>query len=150
MCIGWVGGHANRSPSPHKCLLETSFCGSVSTLANSLGEPSKQETDDLARLLLKREEDSTRAMIPDSVRVPVVDGNVKPSPLDMPRRAGREERKELFRREVAITKEVLKRVNIEVPIVLLDKQYYQRVPLLLLIVAILSLRLTMLVGNQFG
>jgi hypothetical protein len=77
-------------------------------------EPSKPETDDLAKILLQREEDSTKAMIPDNVRVPIVGGNLKPNPLDMPRRRGREERKEIFKREVEITKKVLKRVNIEV------------------------------------
>lgn len=86
----------------------------MSTLANTLTDPSKPETDDLAKILLLREEDSTRAMIPESVRVPVVGGNLKPDPLDMPRRRGREERKEIFKREVEITKRVLKKVNIEV------------------------------------
>lgn len=103
-----------RSPSPHRCLLETSFCGSVSTLDTTYIEPSKPENDDLAKMLLEREEDSTRAMIPESIRVPIVGGNIKPDPLDMPRRRGREERKEAFKREVEITKKVLKRVNIEV------------------------------------
>ncbi|XP_058808069.1 uncharacterized protein LOC131673798 isoform X1 [Phymastichus coffea] len=117
-----VSAASSRSPSPHKCLLETSFCGSVSTLASTLIEPSKPETDDLAKLLLQREEDSTRAMIPESVRVPVVGGNLKPDQLDMPRRLGREERKEIFKREVEITKKVLKRVNIEVPIIKLPKE----------------------------
>ena len=45
----------------------------------------------------------------------MVGGNLKPDPLDMPRRRlGREERKEAFKREVEITKRVLKKVNIEV------------------------------------
>lgn len=44
-----------RSPSPHKCLLETSFCGSKPTLADNLIEPSKPETDDRSR------EDSSEA-----------------------------------------------------------------------------------------
>ncbi|KAJ8683859.1 hypothetical protein QAD02_019651 [Eretmocerus hayati] len=114
-----VSATSSRSPSPHKCLLETSFCGSVSTLASGLVESSKLEIDEdhLAKMLLLREEDSTRALMPESVRVPIVAGNIKPNPLDMPRRAGREERKEIFRREVEITKQVLKRVNIEVPII---------------------------------
>ncbi|XP_023245515.1 uncharacterized protein LOC106641749 [Copidosoma floridanum] len=116
-----VSATSSRSPSPHKCLLETSFCGSVSALDATLIESSKLETDDLARVLLEREEDSTRALIPESVRVPIVGGNIKPDPLDMPRRRGREERKEAFKREVEITKRVLKRVNIEVPVIKLPK-----------------------------
>ena len=64
---------------------------------------------------MQREGDSTCALIPDSVHVPMVAGHMKPDPLDAPRRKqGREERKEIFRREVEITKKVLKRVNIDV------------------------------------
>lgn len=105
---------AVRSPSPHKCLLETSFCGSKPTLADNLIEPSKPESDDLEKILLKREADTTKALIPDSIKVPIVDGNLKPDPLDKPRRRGREERKEIFKREVEITKRFLEKVNIEV------------------------------------
>lgn len=103
-----------RSPSPHKCLLETSFCGSKPTLADNLIEPSKPETDDLEKILLKREADTTKALIPDSIKVSMVDGNLKPDPLDKPRRRGREERKEIFKREVEITKRFLEKVNIQV------------------------------------
>lgn len=103
-----------RSPSPHKCLLETSFCGSKPTLADNLIEPSKPETDDLEKILLKREADTTKALIPESIKVPMVGGNLKPDPLDKPRRRGREERKEIFKREVEITKRFLEKVNIEV------------------------------------
>lgn len=46
----------------------------------------------------------------------MVDGNLKPDPLDKPRRRGREERKEIFKREVEITKRFLEKVNIEVRI----------------------------------
>ena len=108
------GNSILRSPSPHKCLLETSFCGSKPTLADNLIEPSKPETDDLAKILLKREADTTKALIPENIKVPIVGGNIKPDPLDKPRRRGREERKEIFKREVEITKKVLERVNIEV------------------------------------
>lgn len=103
-----------RSPSPHKCLLETSFCGSKPTLADNLIEPSKPETDDLEKILLKREADTTKALIPENIKVPIVGGNLKPDPLDKPRRRGREERKEIFKREVEITKRFLEKVNIEV------------------------------------
>ncbi|XP_076242627.1 uncharacterized protein LOC143184350 isoform X2 [Calliopsis andreniformis] len=112
-----VSATSSRSPSPHKCLLETSFCGSKPTLADNLIEPSKPETDDLEKILLKREADTTKALIPESIKVPIVDGNLKPDPLDKPRRRGREERKEIFKREVEITKRFLEKVNIEVPVV---------------------------------
>ncbi|XP_043263511.1 protein SHORT ROOT IN SALT MEDIUM 1 isoform X1 [Colletes gigas] len=112
-----VSATSSRSPSPHKCLLETSFCGSKPTLTDNLIEPSKPETDDLEKILLKREADTTKALIPESIKVSMVDGNLKPDPLDKPRRRGREERKEIFKREVEITKRFLEKVNIEVPIV---------------------------------
>ncbi|XP_046143927.1 uncharacterized protein LOC114878603 isoform X2 [Osmia bicornis bicornis] len=112
-----VSATSSRSPSPHKCLLETSFCGSKPTLADNLIEPSKPETDDLEKILLKREADTTKALIPDSIKVSMVDGNLKPDPLDKPRRRGREERKEIFKREVEITKRFLEKVNIELPVV---------------------------------
>ncbi|XP_015587634.1 uncharacterized protein LOC107264171 isoform X2 [Cephus cinctus] len=112
-----VSATSSRSPSPHKCLLETSFCGSKPTLADNLIEPSKPETDDLEKILLQREADTTKALIPESIKVPIIEGNLKPDPLDKPRRRGREERKEIFKREVEITKRVLERVNIDVPII---------------------------------
>lgn len=65
-------------------------------------------------MLLKREADTTKALIPESIKVPMVGGNLKPDPLDKPRRRGYEERKEIFKREVEITKRVLEKVNIEV------------------------------------
>ncbi|XP_047370106.1 uncharacterized protein LOC124957274 isoform X2 [Vespa velutina] len=108
-----VSGTSSRSPSPHKCLLETSFCGSKPTLADNLIEPSKPETEDLEKILLKREADTTKALIPESIKVSMVGGNLKPDPLDKPRRRGREERKEIFKREVEITKRFLEKVNIE-------------------------------------
>lgn len=63
---------------------------------------------------MKREADTTKALIPDSIKVSMVDGNLKPDPLDKPRRRGREERKEIFKREVEITKRFLEKVNIQV------------------------------------
>jgi hypothetical protein len=95
-------------------LLETSFCGSKPTLADNLIEPSKPETDDLEKILLKREADTTKALIPESIKVPMVGGNLKPDPLDKPRRRGREERMEIFKREVEITKRFLEKANIRV------------------------------------
>ncbi|XP_057328703.1 uncharacterized protein LOC130669698 isoform X3 [Microplitis mediator] len=112
-----VSATSSRSPSPHKCLLETSFCGSKPTLAETSIETSKPETEDLEIMLLKREADTTKALIPESIKVPMVGGNLKPDPLDKPRRRGYEERKEIFKREVEITKRVLEKVNIEVPII---------------------------------
>ncbi|KAK0163180.1 hypothetical protein PV327_006888 [Microctonus hyperodae] len=112
-----VSATSSRSPSPHKCLLETSFCGSKPALADNTTETSKSETEDLEIILLKREADTTKALIPESIKVPIVGGNLKPDPLDKPRRRGREERKEIFKREVEITKKVLEKVNIEVPII---------------------------------
>ncbi|KAH0554233.1 uncharacterized protein LOC123263217 isoform X1 [Cotesia glomerata] len=112
-----VSATSSRSPSPHKCLLETSFCGSKPTLAETSIETSKPETEDLEKMLLKREADTTKALIPESIKVPMVGGNLKPDPLDKPRRRGYEERKEIFKREVEITKRVLEKVNIEVPII---------------------------------
>lgn len=94
--------------------METSFCGSKPTLADNLIEPSKPETDDLEKVLLQREADTTRALIPESIKVPIVAGNLRPDPLDKPRRRAREDRKEIFKREVEITKRVLERVNIDV------------------------------------
>lgn len=112
-----VSGTSSRSPSPHKCLLETSFCGNKPMLADNLIEPSKPETEDFEKILLKREADTTKALIPESIQVSMVGGNLKPDPLDKPRRRGREERKEIFKREVEITKRFLEKVNIEVPII---------------------------------
>lgn len=63
---------------------------------------------------MKREADTTKALIPDNIKVQMVGGNLKPDPLDKPRRRGREERKEIFKREVEMTKKILEKVNIEV------------------------------------
>ncbi|XP_012284956.1 muscle M-line assembly protein unc-89 isoform X2 [Orussus abietinus] len=123
-----VSATSSRSPSPHKCLLETSFCGSKPTLADNFIEPSKPETDDLEKILLQREADTTKALIPENIKVPMVGGNLKPDPLDKPRRRGREERKEIFRREVEITKKVLERVNIEVPVMKKQSQPQEQPP----------------------
>ena len=97
-------------------MLETSFCGSKRTLAENYIEPSKPETEDLEKILLQREADTTKALIPENIRIPIVDGNLKPDPLDKPRLRGRDERKEIFKREVEITKRVLEKVNIQVRI----------------------------------
>lgn len=83
-------------------------------MADSLTETTKPETEDLEKILLKREADTTKALIPENIKVSMVGGNLKPDPLDKPRRRGREERKEIFKREVEITKKVLEKVNIEV------------------------------------
>lgn len=107
---------SSRSPSPHKCLLETSFCGHSPTQFNNL-EPTKIEIEDIEKILLEREADTTKALIPNDIKVQTMGGKFKPDPLDKPRRRGREERKEFFRREVEITKKVLEEANIEVRVV---------------------------------
>ena len=71
----------------------------------------------MEKILLMREADTTKALIPEDVKVPIMGGNFKPDPLDKPRRRGREERKEIFKREVEITKMVLEKANIEVHII---------------------------------
>ncbi|XP_051157255.1 uncharacterized protein LOC127279132 isoform X2 [Leptopilina boulardi] len=107
---------SSRSPSPHKCLLETSFCGHSPTQFNNI-EPTKIESEDIEKILLEREADTTKALIPSDIKVQTMGGKFKPDPLDKPRRRGREERKEFFRREVEITKKVLEEANIEVRVI---------------------------------
>lgn len=103
-----------RSPSPHKCLLETSFCGKRPTHAHNLIGPSRVESDDMEKVLLMREADTTMALIPEDIKVPIISGHFKPDPLDKPRSFGCQERKEIFKREVEITKMVLEKSNIQV------------------------------------
>ncbi|XP_066595175.1 uncharacterized protein [Prorops nasuta] len=103
---------SSRSPSPHKCVLETSFCGSKPMLVDNLAEPSKPETEDLEKILLRREADTTKALIPEDIKIPIVGGNLRPDPLDKPRRRGREERKEIFKKEVEITKRILEKIPV--------------------------------------
>lgn len=94
-------------------MLETSFCGSKLSLTDSYNEP-KAEEEDLEKILLQREADTTKVLIPENIKIPIIGGNLKPDPLDKPRLRGREERKEIFKREVEITKKVLEKVNIQV------------------------------------
>lgn len=70
-----MSGHSvtssGRSPSPHKMLLETSFCGSKPIPTQSIdidSPPNKHETESLEKTLLSREVDPTIAIVGD-VRV---------------------------------------------------------------------------------
>ncbi|PNF15288.1 hypothetical protein B7P43_G01028 [Cryptotermes secundus] len=62
---------SGRSPSPHKMLLETSFCGSKPIPTQSIdieSPPNKHETESLEKALLSRQVDPTIAIVGD-VRV---------------------------------------------------------------------------------
>ncbi|XP_063229308.1 uncharacterized protein LOC134534737 [Bacillus rossius redtenbacheri] len=57
---------SGRSPSPHKMLLETSFCGNKPIPSQSVdleSSPSKHETESLEKVLLSRSVDPTRAAV---------------------------------------------------------------------------------------
>jgi curved DNA-binding protein CbpA len=67
-----MSGHSvassGRSPSPHKMLLETSFCGSkpIPTQSIDIESPSnKHETESLEKALLSRQVDPTVAIVGD-------------------------------------------------------------------------------------
>ena len=67
-----VSGHSvassGRSPSPHKMLLETSFCGSKPIPTQSIdidSPPNKHETESLEKTLLSRQVDPTIAIVGD-------------------------------------------------------------------------------------
>ncbi|XP_067011804.2 uncharacterized protein [Anabrus simplex] len=67
---GVSGVSSGRSPSPHKMLLETSFCGSKPILTQSVDLESpvstgtnKHETESLEKVLLSRQLDPTLAVI---------------------------------------------------------------------------------------
>jgi hypothetical protein len=67
-----MSGHSvassGRSPSPHKMLLETSFCGSKPIPTQSIdieSPPSKHETESLEKALLSRKVDPTIAIVGD-------------------------------------------------------------------------------------
>ena len=67
-----MSGHSvassGRSPSPHKMLLETSFCGSKPIPTQSMdidSPPNKHETESLEKTLLSRQVDPTIAIVGD-------------------------------------------------------------------------------------
>jgi hypothetical protein len=67
-----MSGHSvtssGRSPSPHKMLLETSFCGSKPIPTQSIdidSPPNKHETESLEKTLLSRQVDPTIAIVGD-------------------------------------------------------------------------------------
>ncbi|KRT79173.1 hypothetical protein AMK59_6830 [Oryctes borbonicus] len=62
----------SRSPSPHKMLLETSFCGTKSTEARQRGgekHGTKCEREDLEIALLSRKADPTKAILAEGISV---------------------------------------------------------------------------------
>ncbi|XP_069681425.1 uncharacterized protein [Periplaneta americana] len=65
---GQSAASSGRSPSPHKMLLETSFCGSKPIPTQSIdleSPPNKHETESLEKALLSRQVDPTVAIVGD-------------------------------------------------------------------------------------
>ncbi|PSN45803.1 hypothetical protein C0J52_10771 [Blattella germanica] len=65
---GHSAASSGRSPSPHKMLLETSFCGSKPIPTHSIdleSPPNKHETESLEKALLSRKIDPTLAIVGD-------------------------------------------------------------------------------------
>ncbi|KAJ9586259.1 hypothetical protein L9F63_020093, partial [Diploptera punctata] len=65
---GHSAASSGRSPSPHKMLLETSFCGSKPIPVHSIdmeSPPNKHETESLEKALLSRKIDPTVAIVGD-------------------------------------------------------------------------------------
>lgn len=61
----------SRSPSPHKMLLETSFCG-PKPINNTVNSESFNEiinTDELEQIILARKQDMTRSILPEGVNI---------------------------------------------------------------------------------
>lgn len=61
----------SRSPSPHKMLLETSFCGPkpANNAINTEPFPETINTDELEQIILARKQDVTRSVLPEGVNV---------------------------------------------------------------------------------
>lgn len=77
----------SRSPSPHKMLLETSFCGAKppkSAQSNLEQQGAKMEPEDLEKVLLSRKHDPTEAILAEGISVPAK--NVKQLPEKPPRK----------------------------------------------------------------
>lgn len=69
---------SSRSPSPHKMLLETSFCGTKppkSEKANAEDSGTKNERDNMEKVLLSRKHDPTEAIL--------AEGTIKPSKVNL-------------------------------------------------------------------
>lgn len=61
----------SRSPSPHKMLLETSFCG-PKPINNNVNSETFNEiinTDELEQIILARKQDMTRSVLPEGVNI---------------------------------------------------------------------------------
>ncbi|XP_017769658.1 PREDICTED: uncharacterized protein LOC108557583 [Nicrophorus vespilloides] len=71
----------SRSPSPHKMLLETSFCG---TKPQKNKEVRGESKDELERVLLKRKHDPTKAMLCEGIVVKVEEA--PPTKIELPKR----------------------------------------------------------------
>ncbi|KAF5302214.1 hypothetical protein FQA39_LY10253 [Lamprigera yunnana] len=71
-----VSGQSGRSPSPHKMLLETSFCGykSPTSSEQTKHQDTKIDSDVLEKVLLSRKHDPREAIIAEGI---VIDGNGK-------------------------------------------------------------------------
>nr|XP_022913342.1 uncharacterized protein LOC111424143 isoform X1 [Onthophagus taurus]XP_022913343.1 uncharacterized protein LOC111424143 isoform X1 [Onthophagus taurus]XP_022913344.1 uncharacterized protein LOC111424143 isoform X1 [Onthophagus taurus] len=62
----------SRSPSPHKMLLETSFCGTKPNENEQKADQkqgTKQEPDDLEKVILSRKHDPTKAILAEGISV---------------------------------------------------------------------------------
>lgn len=60
----------SRSPSPHKMLLETSFCGPKSNHANAVSSTvTSNFTEELEQIILARKHDVTKALLAEGVQI---------------------------------------------------------------------------------
>lgn len=61
----------SRSPSPHKMLLETSFCGPkpLNNAATSETFPETINADELEQIILARKQDVTRSVLPEGINI---------------------------------------------------------------------------------
>lgn len=67
-----ISGQSGRSPSPHKMLLETSFCGNKTpTSAQQNVEQAKIDSDVLERVLLSRKHDPREAILAEGISVQI-------------------------------------------------------------------------------
>lgn len=66
------GTELSRSPSPHKMLLETSFCGTKSPQSMSsvtIDKIGTKDSDDFEKILLSRKHDPTEAILAEGISV---------------------------------------------------------------------------------
>ncbi|KAF2899633.1 hypothetical protein ILUMI_06542 [Ignelater luminosus] len=69
-----ISGQSGRSPSPHKMLLETSFCGNKPPVSaqHSVGQPgTKVDSDVLEKVLLSRKHDPREAILAEGISMEV-------------------------------------------------------------------------------